>query len=453
MSQQIRRLSRRAFLQWTGAGTALALAACAPATVQSPGTGEQAPAQAKTLEFWMWNTFAPPADEIMEQKLREWAAANNVTIEISRDSDGNQQTKVMPALEAGTLPDALFVGSGPALLMMDAGGTRELTDLFAEIGEAHGGWLPKLTEYVTREGEVHFLPYSIDTPMVQYRQDIFEEAGIQVPEGQWTWQETRDLCLQAQQFTEEQGKKMVGWGFGVVKQQHDGWCHDLFRNMGADLWDETGQNIILAEQHMEEATKALNFAKEAWDMGLFPDDAASWDWSSNNKAYQEDQAILVINAASIYVWATQNKPELAEVTGLAPKPKDVRDTTNAGLRYTVVMTKDVRDEATTLDLIRALYDKEIYAPWLEAGFVANVLHEYDDLPMWTGKRAQFNLAAQLGVYGGYPAPYDNAAMADLLGPNDPIGTMTVRVLLDGWTPEEAILEADQFSKDVFRRYF
>ncbi|GIV78996.1 MAG: hypothetical protein KatS3mg050_3390 [Litorilinea sp.] len=289
--------------------------------------------------------------------------------------------------------------------------------------------------------------------MVQYRQDIFEEAGIQVPEGQWTWQETRDLCLQAQQFTEEQGKKMVGWGFGVVKQQHDGWCHDLFRNMGADLWDETGQNIILAEQHMEEATKALNFAKEAWDMGLFPDDAASWDWSSNNKAYQEDQAILVINAASIYVWATQNKPELAEVTGLAPKPKDVRDTTNAGLRYTVVMTKDVRDEATTLDLIRALYDKEIYAPWLEAGFVANVLHEYDDLPMWTGKRAQFNLAAQLGVYGGYPAPYDNAAMADLLGPNDPIGTMTVRVLLDGWTPEEAILEADQFSKDVFRRYF
>jgi ABC-type glycerol-3-phosphate transport system substrate-binding protein len=445
-------LSRRQFLRVTGGvGAAALLAACAPAA--GPGGEGAAPDGERSLEFWMWNTFAPPADEQIEESLRTWADENGVNIEISRDSDANQQTKVMPALEAGTLPDAMFVGSGPALMMMDANGTVALTDLFPEIGEAHGGWLPRLEEYVTRDGEVHFLPYSIDTPMTQYRMDIFEEAGIEVPEGQWTWEQTRDLSMQAQQFTEEQGNGMVGWGFGVVRQQHDGWCEDLFRNMGADIWDETGENIILAEENMEEATKALNFAKEAWDMGLFPSDAASWDYASNNKAYQEDQAILVINAASIFVWATENKPELAEVTGLAPKPAAERDTTNASLRYTVVMTQDVRDQELATDLIRDLYTSEIYAPWLEKGFVANVLHEYDDLPMWTGKRAQFNLAANQGVYPGYPAPYDNAAMADLLGPNNPFGTMVVRVLLDGWTPEEAIEEADQFSKDVFRRYF
>jgi hypothetical protein len=73
--------------------------------------------------------------------------------------------------------------------------------------------------------------------------------------------------------------------------------------------------------------------------------------------------------------------------------------------------------------------------------------------MWTGKRAAFNLAAQIGTYGGYPAPYDNAAMAELNGPDAPIGSMVVRVLLDNWTPEEAILEADAFSKRVFEKYF
>ncbi len=66
-----------------------------------------------------------------------------------------------------------------------------------------------------------------------------------------------------------------------------------------------------------------------------------------------------------------------------------------------------------MDLIKGLYDSSIYAPWLEAGFVTNVVHEYDTLPMWEGKRAQFNLAANIGVYGGYPAPYDNAAMSEL----------------------------------------
>jgi ABC-type glycerol-3-phosphate transport system substrate-binding protein len=289
--------------------------------------------------------------------------------------------------------------------------------------------------------------------MMHFRQDIFDEAGITVPEGQWTWDEVRDLGMQAQQFTADKGDKKIGLGFGVVIQQHDGWCDDLFRNFGADIWDETGQRIILADEKSAEATAALNFAKEAWDMGLFPEDAASWDWSSNNKSYQEEQCVIAINAASIYTWCQANKPELAEVTGLAPKPKNVRDTTNASLRYTLVMPNTTTKADLAGDLLRALYDSSIYAPWLEQGFVTNVVHEYDTLPMWEGKRAQFNQAANIGVYPGYPAPYDSAATAALGGVNQPIGMMMTRVLLDGWTPEDAIAEADEFAKGEFAKYF
>lgn len=445
-------LSRRDFLRvsaMTAAGAALV--ACAPAV--QPAGGGSAPAQAKELSFWMWNTFAPEADEVMQTKLNEWGAANGVTIEISRDADNTQADKIMPGIEAGTLPDAMFTDAANALRMTDAQALDPLTDIFPEIGDAHGGWQPRLDTYVTREGVVTFLPYSIDTPMLQFRRDILEEAGIAVPEGQWTWDQTRDIALQASQFTEGQGKKLIGWGFGVVKLTHDGWCTDLFRNFGADLWDESGQKIILAEK-MEEATRALNFIKDAWDQGLFPADAPAYDYAANNKAYLEKQAVMVINAASIYVNASQNDPELAEATGLAPKPKDMRDTTDAGLRYTLVMAKTSENKETAVDLIKALYDKEIYAPWLEAGFVANVVKEYDSLPMWTGTRAAFNLAAQIGVYGGFPAPYDNAAMAELTGgPEAPVGSMVVRVLIDGYTPEEAILEADEFSKRVFEKYY
>lgn len=454
---QIQALSRRSFLKLTGGVSAAALlAACAPpqAGGGAASSGEAAaPAQTKNLTFWMWNTFAPPADEIMQTKLNEWGAANGVTIEISRDADSNMQTKIMPAIEAGTLPDAMFVGAGQALQMTDAQSLAPLTDLFPEIGDAHGGWQPRLDTYVTREGVVSFLPYSIDTPMVQYRRDILEKAGLKIPEGQWTWDETRDLALAASQFTEQEGKKLAAWGFGVVKLTHDGWCDNLFQNFGADIWDESGQKIILADQKMAEATAALNFIKDAWDKGLFPADAPAYDYAANNKAFLEEQAILVINAASIYVTATKDKPALAEAMGLAPKPKALRNNTDAGLRYTLVMSKDSSNQETATDLIKALYDKEVYGPWLEAGFVANVLKEYDSHPMWQGKRAAFNLAAQIGVYGGYPAPYDNAAMAELGSAEPPIGSMVVRVLIDGWTPEEAIKEADEFSKRVFEKYY
>ena len=71
------------------------------------------------------------------------------------------------------------------------------------------------------------------------------------------------------------------------------------------------------------------------------------------------------------------------MTGLSPKPKDVRDTTSAGLRYTLVMPKDAKEKSTAAQLIKDLYTSDIYGPWLEAGFVANVVREYDDHPMWT----------------------------------------------------------------------
>ena len=46
-------------------------------------------------------------------------------------------------------------------------------------------------------------------------------------------------------------------------------------------------------------------------------------------------------------------------------------------------------------------------------------------------------------------------MADLnnVGSNAPDGTMMVRVLIDGWTIEDAIAESDEFAKQVFSRYF
>ena len=465
MSTVQKKLSRRDFLRSSALATAGVLlvgcAAPAPAPAAAPAAsgGEApaapaAPAEAINLSFWMWNTFAPPADEIMQTKLNEWAAANNVTIEISRDADPNMSTKVMPAIEAGTLPDALFINGGVAAQMADAQALEPLTELFAEIGDAHSGWQPRLDTYSTRDGVVHFLPYSIDTPMVQYRKDLYEEAGLTVPEGQWTWDETRDLTVQAMKYTEEKGSKLNGWGFGIVKLTHDGWCGDLFRNYGADIWDETGTKIILADEKMAEAVAALNFAKECYDLGLFPPDAAAYDYAANNKAFLEEQALLVINAASIYVAAQKDKPALAEAMGLAPKPKATRDTTDCGLRYTVVMSNKSENKEKASDLIRALYDSEIYAPWLEAGFVANVLKEYDSLPMWEGTRKAFNLAAQIGVYPGYPSLYENAAIAQLGGsPDSPIGTMVVRVLIDGLTPEDAVAEADEFSKREFAKFF
>ena len=128
-------LSRRGFLKAAGGMTAaLALAACA-APVAAPG-GSGAPAAEKSVRFWMWNTYAPEADDILEQGIRAWTEANGITIDISRDSDGDYPGKIMPALEAGTLPDALFVDATNALRMMDGKATASLKAVVSAVNRA-----------------------------------------------------------------------------------------------------------------------------------------------------------------------------------------------------------------------------------------------------------------------------------------------------------------------------
>ena len=141
-----KRMSRRDFLRSAAAAGSGLIASYMMSGCKkevAPGEFKRGIKKNAKLKFWLWNTYAPDADDVLEQGILAWAADNGVTVEISRDSDSNQEDKVMPALEAGTLPDAMFVGSGPAIRMMDADGLELLDDLFTEIGDEHGGWLPR----------------------------------------------------------------------------------------------------------------------------------------------------------------------------------------------------------------------------------------------------------------------------------------------------------------------
>ena len=83
--------TRRSFLRVAGGATALAaLAACTPAAAPS---GEGGAAQDVSISFWMWNTYAPEADDILEQGILAWGEENGMNIEISRDSDSDMASQ------------------------------------------------------------------------------------------------------------------------------------------------------------------------------------------------------------------------------------------------------------------------------------------------------------------------------------------------------------------------
>jgi len=104
------------------------------------------------------------------------------------------------------------------------------------------------------------------------------------------------------------------------------------------------------------------------------------------------------------------------------------------------------------DLLRRLYSKDVYRQWIGLAFPAPAVAGMEDHEVWSNpQRKGFLEAAKTGVRGGYPG-HDTPATAEL-GTRTPWLTMATRMVVDGWTPTQAMEELDQIARDVYSKYF
>jgi hypothetical protein len=74
------------------------------------------------------------------------------------------------------------------------------------------------------------------------------------------------------------------------------------------------------------------------------------------------------------------------------------------------------------------------------------------MEIWSDpQRAGFLNAAKNGVLGGYPGPLTVAYSE--LDTFVPCTSMVLRVLIDGWTVDEAVAEAEQVAKDIYAKHY
>jgi hypothetical protein len=73
------------------------------------------------------------------------------------------------------------------------------------------------------------------------------------------------------------------------------------------------------------------------------------------------------------------------------------------------------------------------------------------MEMWSDpQNAGFLEAARTGVLSGYPGPITPASTE--LGTRNPSLTMVLRMVVDGWSIDEAVAEAQQVAEDIYSKY-
>ncbi|MGW0905124.1 ABC transporter substrate-binding protein [Streptomyces sp. NPDC002853] len=246
--------SRRGVLRAGGAAAMVAgggaLAGCG--TGPADGVG---PDGRVTIQLWHGQTDT--AAKVLKGLVARFHAAHpDIRVDMGGGvlADAMLQ-KITAALAAGSYPDIAYVfGSDLASVAR----SPEVVDLTAHVREGptpwRNFWAPA-RQAVTINGRVRAVPALLDCLAVVCNKKLFAEAGLDLPEPGWTWQEFTDT---ARRLTDaSRGRFGTGWpGTGDEDTVWRMW--PMVWDLGGDVIADDGHGIGFAQ----EGVRALEVVRD-----------------------------------------------------------------------------------------------------------------------------------------------------------------------------------------------
>lgn len=154
-------------------------------------TTEEAP-EATTIRYFTFSA-APDNLEVLDEMIAAFEAENpDVTVEVETAPFDEYFSVLQTQIAGGDAPDAFetnyesFVSFAANGTLADLGPMMEADSEFDS--EAYYG--PAFDAF-SHEGVQYGLPESYSTVMLFYNEALFDEAGIDYPTGDWTWEDER----------------------------------------------------------------------------------------------------------------------------------------------------------------------------------------------------------------------------------------------------------------------
>lgn len=185
----------------TIAVAALVLSACGDTggsgdgdTPGDGGSDNAGGSETTTITFAGWSLATTPEFQVLADGFE--AANDDVKVEIVEYADGDDyDTQMITDLAAGTAPDVYPLKNlNHFFTYQDGGQLQDISDVAGELGDEVNG----LQNY-EMDGSYYAVPYRQDAWYLFYNKDLFEAAGVEQPDGSWTWD---DYTAAAEELTE-----------------------------------------------------------------------------------------------------------------------------------------------------------------------------------------------------------------------------------------------------------
>lgn len=383
-------MSRRDFIKVAGA-TVLST------TLAEILSSRTAPAALKGGKLYILKTpsFAAGTDEELKKQAEDWGKRNKYQITIEMISGNDLQAKIAASIQNGTGPDiAEMLHNWPYLY---ANGCIDVDEISEELGNKFGGYYDQAISHCKVDGRWKAIPNVFVNNAQTYRADWFEEIGVKsFPD---TWEEYHKVG----KILKEKGHPF-GQTFGHTYVDGYSIHYPYLWSFGAKELEADGKTIALDSS---ETLQAVEMVVQLWK-DCYDEAGLSWDDTANNRAFLAEQISCTLNAASIYLAAKKDNPELASKIRHAANPRGPagRFHFHNTLEYAIMKYSKQADAA--LDLIRWWMEPDNFSKWLRFsnGFYTSATKAYEKDPMWEENPIvlPYRDLAQYGRAPGYAGP-------------------------------------------------
>lgn len=390
-------------------GAALGLAAGASLADFAKAWAQSSPFKPEPnarLNLLRWKRFVEAEDVQFMKLVAAFETATGTKVNVTNESYDDIQPKASVVANTGQGLDMVWgLYSLPHLFpekCLDVG------DVADYLGKAHGGWMPAGEKYGKSGNKWICIPIASTGSLINYRLAASEKAGFkEFPKDTASFLEYSKAM--------SANKTPVGMTFGHASGDGN-WLYWLLWAHGGNLVDANDKVVI----NTPETAKAMEYAKALYD--TFIPGTASWNDSSNNKAFLSGDLYCTNNGISIYVTAKRENPTIAADMNHAYMPVGpIGKPTELHLSFPVLTFSFTKAPNACKAFIAFMLDAANFNPWMGAaqGYLSHFLQEYDQNPVWTAdpKTTPYRdvsrrtmTPAGLGTLGEKPA----AAIADFI---------------------------------------
>lgn len=352
-------LERRALLR-AGSLAALGLPAAGALAACGGGAGGDGEAGDGTGELNLIYMGDATQQETFQALFDEFQNAHpEITLNANGIAAGDWATfgnTVSTRIAGGERADIISVATEGQRLMSSKGLFEPLDELIerdsAETQEFYDnvssnlqGWLDK---YGSPDGSTYFVPGGYNTVAMYLNRDVFEAAGVEIPDTDWTWDEFRTI---AETVKEETGAFITTAGAGFPFGQILPW---LFTN-GASTLDA---EWTTATFDSPEAVEAAEFVKALVEDELVPQPGGEFDGAT-----QYQRGSLASLTGGRYTLPDVRRLEMVDQTKIVNFPNNAGPGTPIGWDGWAIFKASENKEAawTFLKWLMTVEASEYYA--------------------------------------------------------------------------------------------